>query len=173
VRAKIQVSEKDMREYYNAHPEKFQKDETLHARQIFFKVPEGATEAERKRIAATATTVLVEARNGKNFAELAKKYSDDASAKDGGDLGTFKKGEMLPEFDNVLSKLKPGEVSDVFDTQSGLHIVRLEGRSQGELVPFENVKNELDEALYKKKSEERFNQWLADLRKSASIEIKK
>jgi peptidyl-prolyl cis-trans isomerase SurA len=172
VRAKIQISEKESREYYNAHPEKFQKDETLHARQIFFKVTEGASAAENKRIAATASSVLVEARNGKDFAELAKKYSDDASAKDGGDLGTFKKGEMLPEFDNVLAKLNPGEVSEVFATQSGLHIVQLEGRSQGDLVPFEKVKGEIEDTLYKKKSEERFNQWLADLRKSASIEIK-
>lgn len=116
--------------------------------------------------------MLVEARNGKNFAELAKKYSDDASAKDGGDIGTFKKGEMLPEFDNVLAKLNPGEVSEVFATQSGLHIVQLEGRSHGELVPFEKVKGEVEDALYKKKSEERFNQWLADLRKSASIDIR-
>ena len=172
VRAKIQVSEQELREYYNSHPEKFQKDETLHARQIFFKVPEGASAAENKRIVATAASVLVEARNGKNFAELAKKHSDDASAKDGGDIGTFKKGEMLPEFDTVLDKLNPGEISEVFTTQSGLHIVQLEGRSQGELVPFEKVKAEVEDTLYKKKSEERFNQWLADLRKSASIDIR-
>jgi peptidyl-prolyl cis-trans isomerase SurA len=172
VRAKIQITEPELQEYYRAHPEKFQKEETLHARQIFFKVPEGASAAEKKRIAAIAASVLEEAESGKDFAELAKKYSDDASAKDGGDLGTFKKGEMLPEFDAVLDKLNPGEVSEVFATQSGLHIVRLDERLKGELTPFEKVKGEVEDALYKQRSEERFNQWLADLRKSAAIDIR-
>lgn len=172
VRAKIQVSEKEMLEYYKDHPEKFEKDETFHVLQIFFKIPENASAEERKRITATASSVLVEARNGKDFAELAKKYSNDASSKDGGDIGSFKKGEMLPEFENVLLKLKPGEVSELFTTPAGLHIVKLVEISRGELIPFANVKAEVEDALYKKKSEERFNQWLADLRKGASIDIR-
>ena len=79
---------------------------------------------------------------------------------------------MLPEFDNVLTKLKPGEISEPFATQSGLHIVKLEGRSHGELQPFEQVKGDIADLLYKKKSEERFNQWLADLRKNAAVEMR-
>jgi peptidyl-prolyl cis-trans isomerase SurA len=172
VRAKILVSEKEMQEYYRDHPEKFEKDETFHVRQIFFKIPENASAEDRKRINAKASSVLLEARSGKDFAELAKKYSDDSSAKDGGDIGAFKKGEMLPEFENALLTLKPGEVSEPFTTSAGLHIVQLVERSQGELIPFANVKAEVEDALYKKKSEERFNQWLADLRKGASIDIR-
>jgi peptidyl-prolyl cis-trans isomerase SurA len=172
VRAKIQTSEKELREFYEMHPEKFRKDETFHARQIMFRIPAGASAKETKRIAATASAVLLEARKGADFAELAKKYSDDVSAKDGGDIGSFKKGEMLPEFDSALAKLKPGEVSEPFATASGLHIVQLVERSTGELVPFEKVKSEVEDVLYKKKSEERFNQWLVDLKKGASIDIR-
>jgi peptidyl-prolyl cis-trans isomerase SurA len=172
VRAKIQVSEKEVREYYRDHPEKFKKDETFHVCQIFFRIPEDASAEERKRITATAYSVLLEARNGKDFAELAKKYSDDSSAKDGGDIGAFKKGEMLPEFENALLKLKQGEVSELFTTSAGLHIVQLVDISRGDLIPFEKVKGEVEDVLYKKKSEERFNQWLAELRKSASIDIR-
>ncbi len=172
VRAKIQVTEKDMQDFYREHPEKFQKDETLHARQIFFKIPPAASAAEIKRITAKAESVRIEARSGKDFADLARKYSDDVTAKDGGDIGIFKKGEMLPEFENALAKLKPGEVSEIFKTPSGLHFIRLEDRSHGELLPFEKVKGELTDVLYKKKSEERFNRWLAELRANSSVDIR-
>ncbi len=172
VRSKIQMTEKEMREFYNAHPEKFEKDETFRARLISFRIPPDASDEERKRITDKAAGIFSEAKGGKNFEELAKKYSDDPSAKEGGDLGAFKRGEMLPEFENVLTRLTPGEVSEPFATQTGLHIVKLEERAHGEMQPFEKVKAEIEDILYKKKSEERFNQWLADLRKSAAIEIR-
>jgi peptidyl-prolyl cis-trans isomerase SurA len=121
----------------------------------------------------TAANVLFEARSGKDFAELARKHSDDPGAKtDGGDLGTFKKGEMLPEIEATVLKMKPGEISELVVTTAGIHIIKLEERSAGKPKPFEEVKGEIEEALYRKKSEDRFNQWLADLRKGASIEIK-
>ncbi|HET6421096.1 MAG TPA: peptidylprolyl isomerase [Geobacteraceae bacterium] len=173
VRSKIQISEKDIRDYYTTNPEKFEKEEIYHARLITLNIPADATEAEKKRIRDSISSIYAEAKSGKNFEELARKYSQDPSAKDGGDLGAFKKGEMLPEFDNVLAKLKPGEISEPFATQSGIHVVKLESRSHGELKPFENVKGEIADLLYKKKSEERFNQWLADLRKNALVDYRR
>ncbi len=172
VRAKIQITEKELQDFYREHPENFQSDEILQARQIFFKIPPASSDAETKRITAKAESVLLEARSGKDFAELARKYSDDVSAKDGGDLGIFKPGEMLPEFEIALSKLKPGEVSELFKTASGLHLVRMEGRSHGELLPYEKVKGQLSDRLYKKRSEERFNRWLAELRTNSSVDIR-
>jgi peptidyl-prolyl cis-trans isomerase SurA len=172
VRSKIQITDKDIRDYYTTNPEKFEKEETYRARLITLDIPSNASETERKGIRDTISSIYAEAKSGKNFEELARKYSKDPSAKDGGDLGAFKKGEMLPEFDNILTKLKPGEISEPFSTQSGLHIVKLESRSHGELQPFEKVKGDISDLLYKKKSEERFNQWLADLRKNAAVEIR-
>jgi peptidyl-prolyl cis-trans isomerase SurA len=172
VRSKIQISEKEVREFYAAHPEKFETEGSFHALLITLSVPDNASEEEKKRIAEKASGIMAEVKSGKDFGELAKKYSDDASARDGGDLGEFKQGEMVPEFEAVLTKLAPGEVSAPFATQSGLHIVKLVERSRGKSEPFEKVKGQIEEMLYKKKSEERFNQWLADLRKSASIEVR-
>jgi peptidyl-prolyl cis-trans isomerase SurA len=172
VRSKIQISEKEVREFYAAHPGKFETDGTFHALLITLSVPENASNEEKKRIADKASGIAAEAKSGKDFGELAKKYSDDASAKDGGDLGVFKQGEMVPEFEAVMTKLAPGEVSEPFATQSGLHIVKLVERSRGKSESFDKVKGQVEDMLYKKKSEERFNQWLADLRKSAAIEVR-
>ncbi len=173
VRSKIQISEKDIRDYYTTNPDKFEKEEIYHARLITLNTPADASEAEKKRIRDSISSIYAEAKSGKNFEDLARKYSQDPSAKDGGDLGAFKRGEMLPEFDNILTKLKPGEISEPFATKSGVHIVKLESRSHGELKPYENVKAEITDLLYKKKSEERFNQWLADLRKNALVEYRR
>lgn len=172
VRSKIQITDRDIRDYYDSNPEKFEKEETYHARLITLNVPSSASEAEKKRLKDSISSIYAEAKSGKNFEELARKYSQDPSAREGGDLGAFKKGDMLPEFEGVLTKLKPGEVSEPFATESGLHIVKLESLSHGELKPFETVKGDIADLLYKKKSEERFNQWLADLRKNAAVEIR-
>jgi peptidyl-prolyl cis-trans isomerase SurA len=171
VRAKIQISGKEMREFYAAHPEKFEKEESFHAAVITLNIPADASTEERKKTVDRASEIYTDLKSGKNFQELAKKYSDDPSAKDGGDLGKFKKGEMLPEFEKILSELKPGEISEPFSTPSGLHIVKMLERFHGELKPFEDVKGEIEDTLYKKKSEERFKEWLSDLRKNASVEI--
>lgn len=172
VRAKIQVGEKEVRDYYDANLKRFS-DEMFQARHIYFRVDDKTPPDEVKRIMATAMTVLNEARSGKEFAGLAKKHSDDQlTAGEGGDLGTFKKGEMLPEIENTVEKMNPGDISELVTTPAGFHIIKLEKRFARTVKTFDEVKGEIEELLYRKKSEERFNQWTADLRKGAAIEIK-
>lgn len=172
VRSKIQVGEKEMQEYYEANYKRYS-EVMFQARHIFFSIGQKAPESDVKRITATAASVLQEIRNGKDFAELAKKYSDDSStAKDGGDLGTFRKGEMLPDIEQVLERMKPGEVSDLVKTSAGLHIIKLEKRFVKSTKTFDEAKGEIEETLYKKKSEERFKQWSADLKKNAVIDTR-
>jgi len=173
VRSKIQVSEREMREYYETNYVRPGEEDIFRARHILFKVGKNAPEDEVAKVESTATQVLQEAKNGKDFAELAKKYSDDPSAKnDGGEIGPFKKGDMIPEIETVLNVLKVGEISGLIKTPAGFHIIKLEERSKEKPKPFEEVKAEIEDTLYKKKSEERFNQWVNDLHKDASIEIK-
>lgn len=173
VRSRIQVGEREMREYYEANPLKYAEDDTFRARHIFFKTNEKAPADEIKRSMTTALMVLAEAKSSRDFAELARTYSEDPAArKDGGDLGRFKKGDMLPELEQAVMSLKPGEVSELVYTPAGFHIIKLEERISGRMKPFESVKAEIEEAVYRKKSEERFSQWAKELRGKASIEIK-
>ncbi len=173
VRDKVVVGEKEMREYYDANRAKFGEVEMFRARHIFFRFDPKASPEEIAKITATAQSVLQEARSGKDFAELAKKYSSDPdSAKDGGELGAFKQGEMLPEIERAVLGMKPGEVSDLIKTPAGMHIIKLEERFMSKPKPFDAVRGEIENLLYQKKSDDRFNQWLAELRKEATIEIK-
>jgi peptidyl-prolyl cis-trans isomerase SurA len=173
VRAKIQVGETEMREYYEANRAKYTEEDTFRARHIFFRTSEKSPANEIKQTMTTALMVLAEAKSGKDFAELSKSYSEDPAArKDGGALGTFKKGDMMPELEAAIMSMKPGEVSELVYTPSGFHIIKLEERTIGKMKPFENVKAEINDALYRKKSEERFNQWAKELRAKASIEVK-
>jgi peptidyl-prolyl cis-trans isomerase SurA len=173
VRAKVQVGESEMRDYYAANLAKYTEDESYRARHIFFKTGEKASPDEIQRAKTTALAVLADAKGGKDFAELAKKFSEDPAArKDGGDLGSFKKGDMQPELENVILSLKPGEVSELVSTPIGFHIIKLEAKVAGTTKSFESVKSDIEEILYRKKSEERFSQWAKDLRGKASVEIR-
>jgi len=173
VRSKVQVGEAEMREYYTANIAKYSEEESYRARHIFFKTGKKATSDEIKHTKTTALAVLADARNGKDFAELAKKFSEDPAArKDGGDLGSFKKGDMQPELEKVIFSLKPGEISELVNTPIGFHIIKLEAKVDGTIKPFDSVKAEIEETIYRKKSEERFSQWAAELRSKASIDIK-
>lgn len=173
VRAKVQVGETEMRDYYAANLAKYTEEESYRARHIFFKTGEKASPADIQRTKATALAVLADAKGGKDFAELAKKFSEDPAArKDGGDLGSFKKGDMQPDLEKTILSLKPGEVSELVTTPIGFHIIKLESRTAGITKPFESVKAEIEEILYRKKSEERFSQWARDLRGKASVEIR-
>jgi len=173
VRAKVQVGESEMRDYYTANLAKYTEDESFRARHIFFKTGEKATPNEVLRARTTAIAVLTDAKGGKDFAELAKKFSEDPAArKDGGDLGSFKKGDMQPELEKAILSLKPGEISELVSTPIGFHIIKLEARVAGTTKPFESLKSDIEEILYRKKSEERFSQWAKDLRGKASVEIR-
>jgi peptidyl-prolyl cis-trans isomerase SurA len=173
VRSKIQVGENEAREYYEANPGSFSTDDSFRARHIFFRLNRNSRGDEVNKVLTTAMMVLQQAQSGKDFAELARKYSDDPqAATDGGELGTFKKGDMLPEIENAVIGMRTGQISDIVNTPAGFHIIKLEERTPGKLKPFDEVKGEVSEMLYKKKSEERFNLWLAGLRTAAAIELK-
>lgn len=173
VRSKVQVGEREIREFYESNRARYGAEEEFRARHIFFKVEKKGGAEELAKAEKVAAEVLKEARAGKDFAELARQYSTDpAAARDGGDLGTFKRDDMVPEIGNTVAALKPGEVSDLVLSPAGLHIIKLEERKPAKGRPFEEVKDEIEEQLYKKKADERFAQWVKDLRTSAAIEIR-
>jgi peptidyl-prolyl cis-trans isomerase D len=118
----IKVSEKDIQDAWARQPH----DETVDASHILFKVDDPSKDAE---VRAQAERVLKQIREGGNFAELAKKYSEDtASAPQGGDLGPFARGRMVREFEDAAFSLKPGEVSGLVRTQYGYHIIKVNSR---------------------------------------------
>ena len=125
--SKIEVSEKDIEEYYNLHRDgKFHQANAVRLRHIFFRIPPGTDPKEKEAIRAKAEQVLGQAQAGEDFAELAKKHSDDSTASRGGDVGFLSRGGLLPALEEAAFALKKGEISTLVESPSGLHILKAE-----------------------------------------------
>jgi peptidyl-prolyl cis-trans isomerase D len=139
-----QPSDTAVQQYYAAHQKDYQVPDQVKVRHILIKEPTGAdakTDAEAK---AKAEDVLKQVRAGGNFAELAKKYSDDPGSKDqGGDLGFIQHGLTVPEFDKAAFALNPGQTSDLVKTQYGYHIIQSEEKQTAHTKPLAEVKPEI------------------------------
>ncbi|MHB1863598.1 MAG: peptidylprolyl isomerase [Gemmatimonadaceae bacterium] len=98
-------------------------DDVYSARHILFPFPPGATAAQKDSVRRRAASILPQV-NDKTFADMAKKYSSDGSSAQGGDLGPFLKSKMVPEFANAVAALKPGQISQLVQSQYGFHIVQ-------------------------------------------------
>ncbi|HEY2990605.1 MAG TPA: SurA N-terminal domain-containing protein [Candidatus Binatia bacterium] len=125
--AKVQPSEKEIEEYYNRNrATRFQQPRAVRARHILVRVPSGGDAAQKGGARAKAEAALKEARGGKDFAELAKKYSDDPGASQGGDLGWVNPKQFVAVLDQALFALKKGEVGAVVESPLGYHIFKVE-----------------------------------------------
>ena len=109
--------------------------------------------------------------NGADFAQLAKKHSQDPSSEKGGDIGHIKKGELLPALEKALFALEEKAISPVIETERGFHILKVENKRTKRLKPFIEVKNEILDKLYKDKLSARHKEWIDEIKKEAFIEI--
>ncbi|MGH9993224.1 MAG: SurA N-terminal domain-containing protein, partial [Nitrososphaera sp.] len=125
--SKVQVSEKEIEEFYKIHREtRFHQPKAVRVRHIFFRFPGEPESKQREAIRLRAEGLLREVREGKDFAQLAKAHSEDPSAAQGGEMGWFTQGQMLPPLDKAAFALKKGEVSPVVETSLGYHILKVE-----------------------------------------------
>jgi len=149
----VKVSEDEMRQYYEDRPDSFRYEEEVRARHILIEVKPDASEEDTAKARAEAEKVLAQARKGMDFAELAKKNSKDSnSAKKGGDLGFFTRQKMVREFADAAFALKPGEISDVVQTEHGLHVIKVEEVRPERVESFEEARGPIEESLKKEKA---------------------
>ncbi len=160
IEMKSQITDEDIRNYYEKNKEDFSNITQIRASHILVK-----TEEEAKRI-------LERLKKGEDFAEMAKKYSiDTGSAKNGGDLGYFSPGQMVPEFERAAARLKTGEVSEPVKTQFGYHIIKVTDKKLGKPIEFEKVKNLIYQRLTAEKQKEIFDSYIAQLKNKYKVEI--
>ncbi|MEO6829308.1 MAG: peptidylprolyl isomerase [Acidobacteriaceae bacterium] len=135
-----QVSGADIQRYYNEHQKQFQVPEQVEVRHILIKVPAKADAQTVSAAQAKAQGILKQLQGGANFAELAKKYSDDPGSKEqGGELGFVQHGATVPEFDRTAFSLKAGQLSGVIRTQFGFHILQVEKKQPAHVKPVDEV----------------------------------
>jgi peptidyl-prolyl cis-trans isomerase D len=124
--AKVEIDEDDIQAYYEDHSDEFQIPQTVEARHILIKLEPDANAAAEASAKERIEKVLKMARDGQDFAELAKQYSEDASKDKGGDLGSFTREQMVKPFADKAFSMKAGEISDPVRTQFGYHIIKVE-----------------------------------------------
>jgi peptidyl-prolyl cis-trans isomerase D len=135
-----QVSGADIQRYYNQHQQQFQVPEQVQVRHILIKVPAKADAQTVAAAQAKAEDILKQLHAGANFAELAKKYSDDPGSKDqGGELGFIQHGATVPEFDRTAFSLQPGQLSGVIRTQFGFHVLQAEAKQPAHVKSVDEV----------------------------------
>ncbi|MGZ3447627.1 MAG: peptidylprolyl isomerase, partial [Myxococcaceae bacterium] len=173
VRKNIKVSEADVKSEYDRMMRSEGEDYEVHIRHILIAVSRSAPQPQVEEARRKATAIAAEARQpGVDFAELAKKRSEGSSSSDGGDLGFFKRGTMVPEFEKVAFSLKTGEVSDPVRTQFGWHVLKLEEIRKLGMKPLAEVRPEIEERLRRQQAERLTTQYMETLRNAAVVEKK-
>lgn len=165
------ATDAEARQFYESNPDKFQQPETVRASHILLRVDPKAPEAARAVARTRIDGLLKRARSGEDFAALAKAHSQDGSAAQGGDLGYFARGAMVPAFSEAAFSLKPGEISDVVATEFGLHILKVVDRKPPSTVPYDQVSARIIEFLSTQKKQEHARQFIEAARKRAQIEV--
>ena len=180
IRGKVSVSPEEIARYQKEQgtPEAAASDEQVSISHIVLQIPPGASEAEVEAVMARAGKIYDELEGGADFAEVAKRESEDGAAASGGKLGSFKKGEMRDELEEAVAGLDPGEVSKPVRVENSIHIVRLDerigaGTGAGTAEPIsDTAREEIKEKLYTQALEERYARWLKeDLRQKHSVEM--
>jgi peptidyl-prolyl cis-trans isomerase D len=150
--ARVTPTDAEVQQYYEANLAQYQKPEEVHARHILFPVAPEASDADKATARQQADAVLAKATGGADFAALAREFSKDSTAANGGDLGRFGRGVMTPPFEAAAFALGPGQVSGIVETQFGLHIIKLEEKFPARTEPVEAVKASILDALRNKAS---------------------
>jgi parvulin-like peptidyl-prolyl isomerase len=164
--------ERELREFYQKNLDRYRTNETYRPSHILFAIPKEATPEEMGEIRRKAQKVLERIKGGEDFGEMALLYSEDASSKNRGDLGIFKKGELFPAFEREALRLKVGEVSGIVRSEFGFHIIKLLDRKGMDPFPFEEVQERVKADYYESEMEKAFKQYISTLKEKAVIEIK-
>jgi peptidyl-prolyl cis-trans isomerase C len=168
---KITVTEEETKKFYDENKENlFKRPEQVRASHILCKVDPKATKAEKEKAKEKAEKLLKEIKGGKDFAELARANSDCPSKEKGGDLDFFGQGQMVPEFEKAAFALKPGEVSDVVETQFGYHIIKVTEKKAAGTTGFDEVKEQIQNYLKNMKVQKGVFDYISKLKDSAKIE---
>lgn len=166
----VEVTDADLRSYYDENPQMFNQPERVKASHILIKVDETDTAAEKEEKQKEVGRVLAQLRQGADFAELASQHSWCPSKKDGGDLGFFQRGQMVKPFDDAAFSLGIGELSDVVETQYGYHIIKVTDREEARVVGFEEAKPGIEAFLEGQRKQQAMGALVEELRAEAKIE---
>jgi peptidyl-prolyl cis-trans isomerase C len=169
---KLDVSDDEVRKSYDSGIKLYTEPEQVHAVHILVKVAENAAEDKVDAARKKAMDALKKVRGGADFGEVAKEASDDAMTKDkGGDLGFFRKGVMVPKFEEAVFALKVGDLTkEPVRTPFGFHVIKVIERKEERVKPFDEVKDQIKESLRNRNTFKARRELVESLKAAAKIE---
>jgi peptidyl-prolyl cis-trans isomerase SurA len=174
VKRKVSITDEDVERYYKLNAKKFRGNDRARIRHILLPLAENAPPDRVQSAMARGKEIYAKILAGEDFATLAAENSEGAGRAAGGEIGWVNRGTLIAGIEEVaFEKLSVGQVSEPFRTNMGIHIVKLEGREPGNVLPLSSVAPRIKEELLNKTLEERFAKWLkTDLRRKHRVDVK-
>jgi peptidyl-prolyl cis-trans isomerase SurA len=172
VGSRINIGSDEVKKYYDAHQSEFNRPEQVVLSEILLST-EGKSPEEIAAVQRKAEDLRDRVVKGADFGEIAKRYSEGSTAKDqNGELGTFGKGELAPQLEEVVFKLDKGQMSDVIQTKTGFEILRVDAHYQAGLQPMDKVENEIMNKIYMQRMTPSMRDYLGELREESYVMVK-
>ena len=170
VGARIMITPLEVKNFYNTHKDEFLQLEEVKLRTILIK-PKNEQGSGAKAL-EIMRDILKRLKEGGGFEALAQEYSDGPGASDGGLMGYVKKGDLLPQLEDIVFNLKEGQTSGIVQSQLGYHIFKVEEKRARRSKDLPEVRQEIEEFMYRERANEKLKGWIDSLAKSAYIEFK-
>ena len=168
VKSRVSVSPGEVNDYYKSHSQEFTQDERIKLQHILVRI--GARSEEEAKTFAESLYARLEA--GGLFDELARQYSEGAEAKEGGEMGWIEKGQLLGEIDNIVFSLNKGQYTHPIKSSLGFHLFKVVDVEKFAVKPLSDVRDQIQDLIFKEKLQVRLAQWMKDLKKNAYISIR-
>jgi len=167
----VNIPHDDVQKYYDAHLKEFVRPEQVALREIVVSTTD-KKDTELPDLKKKAETALQRVKDGEDFGEIAKRFSDGSTAKEGGFLGLYKRGELAKELEEIVFKMKKNDLTDVLDTKQGYLVLQvMEHYTEGQ-QPLNKVENEIMDKIYSQKMEPALREYLKTLREQSYVIIK-
>lgn len=167
VRASLVFDDSDIVEYYNKHPEEFTEPVEYTLKAVFVS-REGKSEEQAE---ARKKEIMDKLASGEDIAAVAAEFSEGPEKESGGELGSFKQGELAENLESQVKDLEIGQLSSWIDMGTGWYIIQLSDKKESRLKTFEESREEIQESLYKEAEQEKLKEYIENLRKTSFIKI--
>ena len=167
----INIPSEEVKTYYDAHSQEFTRPEQVVLTEIFLST-EGKSPEEMESVQKKTEDLRNRVVKGDDFNEIAKRYSEGSTAKDGGDLGTFQRGQLSPQLEAIVFKMEKNQITDVIQTKTGFEVLKVENHFQAGLQPLDKVENEVMNKLYMEKMQPSMRTYLGELREESYVMVK-
>lgn len=169
VKDKVVVTPSEIDDYYKKHSGELKAPEAVHVRSIMLRFEDQAGEPAVKQKADDMIRLMKE---GRDFGELAKLYSQGLKSEEGGDFGFVEKGQMREDFDKIIFGMKSGEVSEPIRADTGYFIFKIEEKRDARILTLSEAHDGIENIIYREKAQQRYQDWMAKLKRDAFIQIK-